>query len=176
MKKTNRDRATGEWLENLRAEFVRIASRRVDTSDVEDVVQEAMRVIAEKGLDGEADSVDGLAPLAWCYQVLRNTIGNHYQRRRTRAQWTVADTTAADKAAVLESLDGRAALEAIEGALAEMARTDPQCARYLSRLADGERPGEVARDEKVDVPVFSRRLYRCRGKLRRLLAAKGVEA
>jgi len=156
---------------------VRIASRRVDENDVEDVVQEAMRVISEKGIDRAAPPVEGVVPLAWCFKVLRNTIGNHYQRQRTRQRWTESDADAVERAQnprVLESLDSENTLSLVEGALDEMARTDPPCAGYLSRLADGARPGDIADDESVERPAFYRRLYRCRQKLRELLTAKGV--
>jgi len=149
----------------------------VDESDVEDVVQEAMRVIAEKGIDRAALPLEGVAPLAWCFQVLRNTIGNHYQRQRTRQRWTESDADAGERAQnprVLESLDSEQTLLVVEGALGEMARSDPTCAAYLSRLADGARPGEIADDESVERPAFYRRLYRCRQKLRDILIEKGV--
>ncbi len=62
----------------------------------------------------------------------------------------------------------------IEAALAEMATDHPQCGRYLSRLVEGARPREVADEEELASAVFARRLYRCRQKLRSLLAMKGV--
>jgi RNA polymerase sigma factor (sigma-70 family) len=171
------ERRTSEWLSGLRREFVRIASRRVDESDVEDVVQEAMRVIAEKGIDRGADPVDGFVPLAWCFQVLRNTIGNHYQRQRTRQRWTETDPVAVDRAhspRVSESMDSQTTLALVEDALDDMARTDAKCADYLTRLADGARAGDIADDEAIGRAVFYRRLYRCRQKLRDLLTSRGV--
>lgn len=174
MKDSGRNHAASRWLDDLRARFVRIAARRVSDGDVEDVVQEAMRVIAEKGLDRSDPVVDGLPPLAWCFQVLRNTIGNHYQRQRTRERWTQSDPGAVDRAGVIEAMDSGETLAVIEGALDDMKHRDPKCAHYLSRLADGAKPRELAGDEAIDVAVLSRRLYRCRAKLRDLLSAKGV--
>lgn len=156
---------------------MRIASRRVNEGDIEDVVQEAMRVVAEKGIDRAAAPLEGTEPLAWCFQVLRNTIGNHYQRQRTRRKWTESDAETGERAhnpTILESLDSERTLLVVESALDEMARTDPTCAAYLSRLADGARAGEIADDESVERSAFYRRLYRCRQKLRELLIAKGV--
>jgi len=171
------ERQTSEWLSGLRREFVRVASRRVDEGDVEDVVQEAMRVIAEKGIDRGADPIDGTVPLQWCFQVLRHTIGNHYQRQRTRQRWTETDSDAVGRAQsprVFESMDSETTLELVESVLEQMARTDARCAHYLSRLADGARAGDVADDEAIERTAFYRRLYRCRQKLRDLLAARGV--
>ena len=134
-------------------------------------------MIAEKGIDRGAEPVDELMPLAWCFQVLRNTIGNHYQRQRTRQSRTEVDPAAVDRAhspRVFESMDSQATLTLVENALDEMARTDTRCAGYLSRLADGARAGDIADDESIARAAFYRRLYRCRQKLRNLLTARGV--
>jgi len=171
-----------EWLTAVRREFVRIASRRVSADDVEDVVQDAMRVIAEKRMDRGAEPVDGQMPLAWCFQVLRHTIGNHYQRERTRHRHLEGDAGAVDRAeggpdsgpTSLEAMDSFATLTVIEDALGAMRRPDAKCARYLSRLADGERAGSIAESERIERAAFYRRLYRCRQKLRDILTAKGV--
>ena len=136
-----------------------------------------MRVVAEKGIDRGAEPIDELVPLAWCFQVLRNIIGNHYQRLRTRQRWTEADQGAVDRAQnprVFESMDSQTTLALIEGTLDEMAQSSPKCAEYLSLLADGRRAGEIADGETIERPAFYRRLYRCRHKLRDLLAKKGL--
>lgn len=166
-----------EWLARLRGEFVRVATRRVEAAEVEDVVQEAMRIIAEKGIDRAAEPVEGRPPVAWCFQVLRNTIGNYYQRERTRRRWVEDDTEAiavAPSPTPLESLDSQRTLSVIEDTLAGMRRSDPTCAGYLMRILEGERAGELAASESVERGAFYRRLYRCRQKLRELLEARGV--
>jgi DNA-directed RNA polymerase specialized sigma24 family protein len=175
MQKRHSNQRPSRWLIDLRNQLLRIASSRVDESDVEDVVQEAMRIIVEKGVDRGAEPVDDTAPLAWCFQVLRNVIGNYYQRRRTSQRWIdSSDVDNAPDPAVFEALDSDRTLALIEGALAVMRRSDPDCAGYLSRLADGERAGTIADGHSIDRAAFYRRLYRCREKLRGLLAAKGV--
>ena len=57
-----------------------------------------------------------------------------------------------------------------------MATRDRDCARYLQRLFDGVAPGELARQEGLEEAALYRRVYRCRIKLRTLLARRGVEA
>jgi RNA polymerase sigma factor (sigma-70 family) len=176
------DRQISDWLTAVRREFVRIASRRVNADDVEDVVQEAMRVIAEKGIDRGVRPLEEEMPLAWCFQVLRHTIGNHYQRERTRHRRLEGDPDAVERAhrsgdamaASLDAMDALTTLTVIESALREMGRTDSRCARYLSRLGDGERAGSIADAEKIERTAFYRRLYRCRQKLRQILTARGV--
>jgi RNA polymerase sigma factor (sigma-70 family) len=167
-----------EWLALLRKRFVEVASRRVGASDVEDVVQEALRVIAEKGLGPLSGAIEGRPPVAWCFQVLRNAVGNHYHREDTRRRRLTArpdddEVGAAHRTA--EELESTEALRLIEDALREMGRGDPSCARYLNRIVDGHRPQDVAEAEGLDPPVFYRRLYRCRRKLRDLLIARGLD-
>lgn len=164
------------WLELLRARLVEIAQRRVDASDVDDVVQDALRVIAEKRFGPEDGAAGGRPELAWCFQVLRNTIGNHYRREETRRRRLVStDPDGASGQRFAEELGSHEALALIEDALHEMHRGDPRCARYLSRLIDSAKPHEVASEEGLDPPVFYRRLYRCRKKMRDLLTARGVD-
>lgn len=177
MENSNISRRSSEWLTRLRREFVRVTSRRVEAGDVEDVVQEAMRIIAEKGIDRASEPVQGRPPVAWCFQVLRNTIGNYYQRERTRRRWVETDPEATGVARVaspLESLDSQRTLTLIETTLADMMRSDPTCAGYLLRIVEGERAGELAASESIERGAFYRRLYRCRQKLRELLNARGV--
>ena len=179
MEEASEQRQTSEWLRGLRQQFERIASRRVDQDDVEDVVQEALRVVAQKGLDSKLEAATDFPHLAWCFQVLRNTIGNHYRRETTRRQRFVAGSEQLSEGetpmrSTIETMDSVETLRVIEGALAEMDRDQPQCGRYLTRLVEGLRPQEVAAEEQLESAVFYRRLYRCRQKLRDLLAAKGV--
>lgn len=168
-----------EWLRALQRELVRIAARRVDADDVEDVVQDALSIIAAKGIDRGSEPVGDAPPLAWCFRVLRNVIGNHYQRQRTRDRWTKTDSDVVEQASaggVLESLTSQETLIVVESALDELSRTDPVCAGYLSRMADGARARDVADDSSIERAAFYRRLYRCRHKLRELLRAKGIDA
>jgi RNA polymerase sigma factor (sigma-70 family) len=174
-----------DWLAKLRERFVEGAARRVDGSDVEDVVQEALRIVVEKraeveeGIDAGSGTIDKLPPVAWCFQVLRNVIGNHYRRedvRKRRLQSQDDDgPAAATTVSLAETLDSRETLQLIEHALSEMRQSDPQCGRYISRLVEDARPQEVAEEEGLAPAVFYRRLYRCRQKLRQLLVARGVD-
>jgi len=179
METSNTYTEPGDWLEKLRARFIEVAARRVGESDVEDVVQEAMRVVVEKRIVPGGEVVGELPPMAWCFQVLRNTIGNHYGREDTRRRRLVAEEHSASEVAAparfAEEMDSRETLRVIEDALVEMGRSDPQCGRYLMRLVDDARPQAVAADEGLEPAVFYRRLYRCRQKLRGLLTARGVD-
>src|SRR5262245_49905151 len=74
-----------EWLEGLRAALLRVTRRRVRGDAAEDLVQDAMAIILRRGLrSGSFDTVDGLPPLVWSLRVMRNVIGNYYQKQRTQ--------------------------------------------------------------------------------------------
>lgn len=169
-----------EWLLALRARFVVVARRRVPPADVEDIVQEAMRVVVEKRIAPGAADVEGLPSLAWCFTVLRHCVGNYYQRRRTRvrhhAPLEAAAAAASPGPAPLESLESSDAEARIRAAIAEIAHASASCGRYLNALADGRAPAEIARDESLEEAVLYRRVYRCRQQLRALLLARGVLA
>jgi DNA-directed RNA polymerase specialized sigma24 family protein len=173
---------TEEWFEQLRHRFVAVARRRVPAEAVEDVVQEALAVVFEKGIKIPASGpVEGLPPLAWCFQVLRNVLGNFYQKARTRAGTTsdaeVDTLDAADgRPTPLESLQSKEAASLIRDGLRELARIDEVCCRYLQRLLDGLAPADLAAEEDIGAAVLYRRVYRCRGKLRDILESRGVLA
>jgi RNA polymerase sigma factor (sigma-70 family) len=185
------DPQASEWLDQLRARLLAAAGRRVPREVAEDLVQEALMIVAEKGVRGGAaaaagvpDAIEGLPPLAWCFQVLRNVIGNWYQRERTRR--AAADPTSQNHARFeqagtpgglptpLEALERAETAALIHQALGALAAESEACARYLRGIVDGQKPATIARREGLEEAVLYRRIYRCREKLRGLLAARGV--
>ncbi len=168
------------WLTALRARFMEIASRRVAAEAVEDTVQEALRVVYERGIvagaAGEARMPEGLPPLAWCFQVLRNTIGNHYQRQRHRRHESLSAAQVAGSAepSPLEALERAERSHALAAALDALAPSAPDCSRYLRRLLAGASPATLAASEGLAAELLYRRLYRCRARLREILIQRGV--
>jgi len=154
-----------------------VSARRVPAAEVEDLVQEAMTVVLCRAQQIESERlVEGLPPLAWCFQVLRNTIGNFYQRNARAKQESelieLASVSAGGTPA--EALEQKELLQRLNEALQELRAADRQCWGFLSRLADGEKPRRLAQDAGLSEAVLYRRLYRCRQKFRRLLEERGV--
>jgi DNA-directed RNA polymerase specialized sigma24 family protein len=172
--------ARADWPALLRERLVQVARRRVATDAVEDIVQDAMRIIVERGVVRPgAMAPDGQPGLAWCFQVLRNVIGNHYQKERTRRRRIAAGegVDAPDAApGPLVALESADSTRVVLACLEQLGRVDASCAKRLRALAEGQAPGDLARAEAVEEAAFYRRLYRCRLKLRELLAAQGVFA
>ncbi len=167
------------WLDRLRDRLIAIACRRLPSDSVEDVVQDAMRIVFERGLaerQGETETVDGYPPVAWCFQVLRNVIGNYYQKARTLSRETVLDDALATPSGrtPLEMLESSDLARTIKEAVGLLEEGDPRCGRYLRLLMGGSTPSEIAGDERLKADVLYRRVYRCRAKLRGLLEDKGI--
>ncbi len=169
------------WLLDLRRRFVSVARRRVPEADVEDIVQDALRVVVEKHIQGPGSRlVEGAPPIAWSFTVLRNTIGNHYQRARVRQRVHVPLDTAVgaadDLPTPLEALESSDAVERIRRAIAELPPESENCSRYLLALIEGRSPAELAGEEGLEQSVLYRRVYRCRQMLKARLARLGVIA
>ena len=166
-----------DWLLMLRRRFVELASKRVPEDAVEDLVQDAMAIVVEKaGLLDEADSIEELPPLAWCFQVLRNTVGNFYQKQRSRSRESALedDMQLSTSATPFEALHSKQLSSLVEAAMDELAVSSESCGRYLRAIIEGSSPARIAEDEAVEARALYRRIYRCREKLRQLLEKKGV--
>jgi DNA-directed RNA polymerase specialized sigma24 family protein len=155
--------APRDWPSRLRVRLVQVARRRVAPDSVEDVVQDALRIILERGIRQPGDlAPDGQPGLAFSFQVLRNVIGNHYQKERTRRRLAIVPPDGVelvDRAPEpLGALASENAAAAVHACIDQMSRTDAACARYLRGLADGRTPGELARGDSIDEPAFYRRL------------------
>lgn len=162
----------------LRQRFLTIAGARVPADAVEDVVQDAMLVVIRKAdAVGGVEASDGLPRLPWCFQVLRNTIGNYYLRSARREgdrSLNCPDDHPGSSLTPVEALEAKELRQALGAALAEMRGADTQCARYIGRLLDGLTPAALAAEEGVEQSALYRRMYRCRMKLRGLLAERGI--
>ncbi len=169
-----RSNPEGAWLAPLRERFLSIARRRVHPDVAEDLVQDALRVIVER------NPGDDPPPLPYCFQVLRNVIGNHYQKERVRRRRAESEAAAGevpdDGPTPLEALAADDAVRVVHDCLQGMSASDPSCTRYLRRLMGGATPAGVADEEGLAAAVFYRRLYRCRLKLRELLDQRGFFA
>ncbi len=179
MDRVSNTSAIETWSRELRERFLEVTARRVPASEVEDLVQEAMAtVLSRAGQIEGARLVDGLPPIAWCFQVLRNTIGNFYQRHVREQGQTELEPAGSLRAegTPAEALEQKELRELVSEALAALEELDRQCWGFLRRLGEGEKPRRLARDAGLDEAVLYRRLYRCRHKFRRLLQERGVRA
>ena len=163
------------WLGDLRARFLDVARKRVPAEAVEDVVQEALTVIHTKS--------EPSASLPWCFQVLRNVVGNYYQKQRTRLTSLAPGSTS--RVQMEEMAGGRPGptpLEALErsetarmlrAAIDELSALDERCGTLLRSYLE-ETPMAGAPEGAASTQYV--RAFRCRQRLKTILLRRGVLA
>jgi DNA-directed RNA polymerase specialized sigma24 family protein len=161
------------WMAMLRLRLTEIARRRVQVDDVEDVVQSAMTVILQKRPE-LGMHVDGMPTIAWCLQVLRNVIGNHYRRMHTQRRHLANDVDVETVPRPVDSLASDHVARMIDESLDEIGAEGDPCGTLLRRLAQGAQPHELAHAAGLAPHALYQRLYRCRRRFRELLRRKGL--
>ncbi len=161
------------WLSLLRRRFAEIAARRVPEDAVEDVVHDALGIVLVKG-QAEAQRENRTEPtLQWSFNVLRNVIGNWYQKRRhhERVEGMELQDNSPDALAALTT-EERA--ETIRSAVDELRQSRPHCAQWLWSMAQGIKAGVLAERASMQQAAFYRKVYRCRKLLAEILHRRGV--
>lgn len=165
----------------LRVRLLPVAKRRVREEDCEDLVHDGLRIVLEKL---GARAVRGPI-LIWSYAVLRNVIGNYYQKRRRRGEEVRLQDerlVAPGTSSLTEDGDAPGAAPELARALERLSRQHPRCAvlfgLILECLGEIEDPAEATREAlrrmRMQDGAPTRNalyvlLHRCRTRLRRLL-------
>jgi len=176
--------------EALRVRFLGVVKHRVRADDQEDVVQEAMRIV-----HGELAKRPVMRQtLAWGFAILRNVVGNYYQKKRVldrgevfndRLHSGIGDKTesgAMGTYSVTHELFMAETSQLVKEAIAILAERTPRCGiifqRILESLDLGGGPQEISNrvmaDLQKEIPDISRSalyvaLHRCRERLRVIL-------
>ncbi len=170
----------------LRERFLPLAKQRVQEEDHEDIVQDALRVVVARYR--ERPSAEGILP--WSLVVLRNVIGNYYQRRSRNIRHESLDdrddieAEFATRHALSPDVfdDSREVIERVTGAIARLSSERPTCGtifrRILESLELGGGPRKISgramagvREDHPDMSSgsFYVTLHRCRLRLREIL-------
>jgi len=175
---------------SLGVRFLTIAKRRVQEADVQDVVQDALRIVLTKY--GGRGAHEGI--LIWSLAVLRNVIGNYYQARKREGQWVshqegsegLADVAAHRPHADATGTGGfdvdSGAAERIIAAISALSRTHPRCASIFRAILESTDQGGGAREvslrametvrhihPEITRGAFYVALHRCRSRLREIV-------
>lgn len=162
------------WLDSLRTRFVQIARRRVPEDAAEDVAHDAMRIVLESGMShADREGLDH-PPLRWCFMTLRNVIGNWYQKRRSHESLDGVHLSD-EKSNPLNALEDEQRRSRVRATLDRLRENSADCANWLWEIARGAKPAELARQARIEVGAFYRRLYRCRKKLHEILQEEGLQ-
>lgn len=180
------DQAESRLFETLRVRFLDVVKQRVPEDDVEDVVQEGLRIVHLKlsfrPLTG------GFLP--WSYSILRNVVGNYYKKASRRKRGVGFDEQV--HGATDEDISGDLERQRIVDHLAEklllLSRTHPRCAVLFDKILqvfEKKREGrgdtqtiyDLVRDEfpEMSPGTFYTALHRCRARLRALMNAEAGE-
>jgi DNA-directed RNA polymerase specialized sigma24 family protein len=166
----------------------RVAKRRVREEELDDCVQDALRVVLRK----YRDRPGGVGIVPFSFAVLRRVVGNVY-RRRPRADAHDGIEAAAEVAAGdVDPLGDRQAARTRATLVEAIRRLDsrhPRCARLfrgiLAALAKGDAPDEVVggaldalrrADASLTRGNFHVILHRCRARLREEMERLGGDA
>jgi RNA polymerase sigma factor (sigma-70 family) len=149
----------------LRTRLLTLAKYRIPEA-AEDMVHETLLIVYQHL--GEFHSVEGL--LAFSNQVLRNKIGNLYQRRYRRGHSELEEGDASyriENGIEQDELE-RIVLNSIE----TLRQKHPDCGEILSFLYTGLEPTEISRRLGITKSKLKVRTFRCRQALRHLLSAE----
>ena len=180
------EKAGAVLFEKLRVRFLAIAKRRVREDDVEDLVQDALRIVIQK--QGDRNRFPGV--LVWSLTILRNVIGNYYQAKRREGERMLFTGEIASYAGPAGEERGRAFIETVEQiahAISLVGKNDNRCVRLLRAVlaaVAGENGGgaptgsELTENARRLFPDLSRNafyvaLHRCRARLRAAIAGAG---
>lgn len=169
--------AEAALFETLRVRFLEIAKLRVREDDSEDVIQDALQIVHGKYRDRPA----GRGILIWSLAVLRNVIGNYYQKRARLGRGEPFDDRRHSPTADSDPLLDQGG-EEIFAALQHLSGEQPRCGEFFRRVlasfAEGGDPAQINRRAlqklRRDHPGMSRgslyvALHRCRKRLREIL-------
>jgi RNA polymerase sigma factor (sigma-70 family) len=134
----------------------------------EDIVQSACSTVVEKLAD--ADLSKGFAP--WAYSILRNHIGNAYQRRdreskRRAPSELIASIAEQGEANILFRL-------AFEDCLRQLQHDNPRYSEIVELCSQGYKTDEICDALRITPTNCHSILSRARAKLKQCLAAKGI--
>lgn len=162
-----------QWLTQLRQRFAEVAGRRVPADAVEDLVHDALGIVLAKGPAEAEKEGRKNPPLGWSFNVLRNVIGNYYQKRRSFDE--LEDHEILDeKPDTLAVMTSEERALSIRSAVGQLRLTRPDCADWLWSLAQGIKAGDLADQARMQQAAFYRKIYRCRKMLAEILKQRGV--
>jgi DNA-directed RNA polymerase specialized sigma24 family protein len=174
--------AEARLFEDLRVRFTDITKRRVQSDNIEDIVQDALKIVFTKYASLEKER----GMLVWSLTILRNVIGNFYQSRQRFDDknvqvdnWQAVSEAAVDPSA----METEETTSLLFDAMTELSEKYPTCGTIFSCILNSHEKGGGQREisqRALDavqemIPDFKRgsfytALHRCRTHLRKILS------
>lgn len=176
--------ARSALLTDLRVRFLQVAKRRLQEDDCEDVVQEALQIVLLRYAERQPQQ----NILVWSFAVLRNVIGNYYQRRKRQMRNEPYEERIHSAASAERGTDDLVATKEVfaglKKALTTLAHEEPRCGRLfqivLESCDEGGTPVEINRRAMKRMRVKYDRmtqgalyvaLHRCRRRLKEIVSS-----
>jgi long-chain fatty acid transport protein len=163
--KTHNQMAENELFQRLLRRFEAIALRRVGERDYEDIAQEACLKVLEK-----YKTVDFKVGFSeWSYGVLRNVIGNYYQRAETTKKTTLTNDALEYIRFFPSARDREEHKWQLLECLKTITRLDRRYARILNLVYHGYKIDEICKKLKITPSNCYVILNRARARLKEVL-------
>lgn len=147
---------------NVRERIAAVAKKRIRGAGYEDVVQEALIIIKAKLPELE----DEKSLMPFVFQILRNCIGNHYQKVRTEQKYIDFSADTSHALCFDENQDWS---KLLSKAIAHLKRDHARCAQLLEALMRSAEIQELKSLLNLDEANVYRTLYRCRNRLKEII-------
>ena len=162
--RTGHKESTERLFAFLRSRLLGLARYRVSEL-AEDMVHETI-IIVHKHFT-ESETLEGL--IAFANQVLRNKIGNLYQRRYRKGHVQLEDDETGYT--IDRELEGRELEQILQVSIERLSARHPDCGEILSCLYNGFEPDEISVKMGIPKSRLKVRTFRCRAALRQLIFA-----
>lgn len=151
-----------KFFESIRLRMIAVARKRIQGDASQDVVQEAMMILNSK-LDQVKDEKE---VLPFAFQILRNCIGNYYNKVR-REQRIIEFSDSAEQAGIVD--ENSDWLEILTKAISHLRVDSPRCAQLFEALLGSAEIEDLRKLLDLTADNVYRTLYRCRNRLKKIL-------
>ena len=150
------------FFESLRNRIATVAKKRIRGVAYEDVVQETLIIVKAK-LPELANEKD---VLPFVFQILRNCIGNYYQKVRTEQKYI---DFSADTSHALRFDENQDWSQILSKAISHLRTDHVRCADLLEAVMRSAEIEELKKLLNLDEANVYRTLYRCRNRLKEII-------
>ena len=147
---------------NVRERIAVVARKRIQGAAYEDVVQETLIILKAKL--PELQAKENLMPFV--FQILRNCIGNYYQKVKTEQKYIDFSADASDAVRLDENQDWS---QILNKAIAHLKKEHERCAKLLEAVMQSAEIQELKSLLNLDEANVYRTLYRCRNRLKEII-------
>lgn len=135
--------AENKFIELLFVRFSYLAKQRVGEGSYEDIAQEACITVLEKysSLNGSVEFE------AWANKVLRNKIGNYYQKKNTEANYIVNDVNTSEYTHA-KNVNPKLRVK-VSDCLSKLHKLNPRYHKILRLVSEGYDTEEICGKLKV---------------------------